>query len=246
MTKWTITKTWTIALAVLFVTGASALAQTPKAGVTTVHLGARVVAIPAPDGFEEAASQFEVIRNRFTATEAPENDMLTIHMPHADCEKLRAGELVPFSFYTKISVRRLIREENYSPARFAELVAVFRKNGTEIMNINGPTMKGIIDRLDKSLSELNKEDTEVDLTQPVSLGEIDTRPNVFAVMVLMTITAKTGEKQSVFPIVGGLTFLRVKERLTYVYTYRRYTSKTDVEILRDFTKQWLTQILAAN
>jgi hypothetical protein len=235
-----------IVLVMFLAISVSALAQTPKTEVTAVHLGDQVVAIPAPDGFEEVASQFEVIKNRFTATEAAENDMLTIHMPHADCEKLRAGELVPFNFYTKVSVRRPIREENYSPARFAELVAMFRKNGTEIMNINGPTMRGIIDRLDKSLSELNKQDTEVDLSQPVSLGEIDTRPNVFAVMVLMSITAKTGEKQSVFPIVGGLTFLRVKERLIYVYTYRRYTSKTDVEILRDFTKQWLTQILAAN
>jgi len=129
MTKWTITKTWTIALAVLFVTGASALAQTPKAGVTTVHLGARVVAIPAPDGFEEAASQFEVIRNRFTATEAPENDMLTIHMPHADCEKLRAGELVPFSFIRRFQFAGPFAKRIIPPPALPNLSPCFGKTG---------------------------------------------------------------------------------------------------------------------
>lgn len=47
-------------------------------------------------------------------------------------------------------------------------------------------------------------------------------------------------------VAGGLSYVRVKQRLIYVYTYRRYDSKTDVEVLRDFTKQWIGQILAAN
>jgi hypothetical protein len=233
------------AFAILFVLSTSVVAQTSKA-VDTFHLGDQVIAIPAPAGFEEATSQFETIKNQFAQTEAPDNDMLAVHLPHADCEKLRAGELGPFNFYTKVSIRRAVRDQNYSAERFANLVSTFRKSGSQIMDINGATMKGIIDHLDKSLSELSKQETQVDLSQPINLGEFDTRPNVYAVMLLLNLTTKTGDREGTVPILGGLTYLRVKQRLIYVYTYRKYTSKTDVGVLRDFTKQWISQILTAN
>lgn len=233
-------------LATLCLLYVSALAQTPEAKVATFQLGNQVIAIPAPAGFEEAASQFETIQNHFSQTEAPDNDMLAVHLPKADCEKLRAGQFGPFNFYTKVSIRRGVRAEDYSAPRFASLVSAFRKNGTQIMDINGPAMKGVIERLDKSLSELSKQETQVDLSQPVNLGEFDTRPNVYAVMLLLNFTTKTSDSEVTTPILGGLSYVRVKQRLVYVYTYRKYTSKTDVGILRDFTKRWLSQILAAN
>jgi len=89
-----------IAFAICLVVNASAVAQTRKADVATFHLGNQVIAIPAPIGFEEAASQFESIKNHFTLTEAPGNDMLAVHLPHADCQKLRAGEFGPFNSCT--------------------------------------------------------------------------------------------------------------------------------------------------
>jgi hypothetical protein len=233
------------AFAFLFVLSVSAVAQTRKA-VDTFHLGDQVIAIPAPANFEEATSQFESIKKHFTQTEAQENDMLAVHLPHADCEKLRAGGFGPFNFYTKVSIRKAVREQNYSAERFANLVATFRKSGSQIMDINGPTMKGIINQLDKSLSELSKQETKVDLSQPVNLGEFDTRPNVYGVMLLLNLTTRTGDREVTVPILGGLTYLRVKQRLIYVYTYRKYTSRSDVGALRDFTKQWIGQILTAN
>lgn len=233
------------ALAVLFVLSASVVAQTRKA-VDTFPLGDQVIAIPAPPGFEESTSQFENIKKHFTETEAPDNDLLVVHLPHADCEKLRAGEFGPFNFNTKVSIRRAIRDQNYSAERFASLVSTFRKSGSQIMNINGPTMKGVLERLDKTLSALREEETQVDLSQPVNLGEFDTRPNVYGVMLLLNLTTRTGDREVTVPILGGLSYLRVKQRLIYVYTYRKYTSKTDVGILRDFTKQWIGQILTAN
>ena len=144
------------AVAILFVLSASVVAQTRKA-VDSFHLGDQVIAVPTPAGFEEATSQFENIKNYFTGTEAPDNDLLAVHLPHADCEKLRAGEFGPFNFNTKVSVRRAIRDQNYSAERFASLVSTFRKSGSQIMDINGPTMKGVLERLHKTFSELSKQ-----------------------------------------------------------------------------------------
>jgi hypothetical protein len=234
------------ALAILFLVSASATAQTRTADFSTFQLGNQVITIPSPEGFEEAASQFEGIKDHFTRTEAPGNDMLAIHLPHADCEKLRKGEFGPFSFYTKISVRSAVRNVDYSPQRFADLVSEFRKSGSKILDFNSPAMKATLEQLGKNLSELRKQETQVDMSQPVNLGEFDTRPNVYSVMLLINFKTQNSAGDVSTLIAGGLSYVRVKQRLIYVYTYRRYESKTDVEVLRDFTKQWIGQILAAN
>jgi hypothetical protein len=233
-------------IATSFVISSFAVAQAPKAKPATFQLGAQVLTIPAPAGFEEAASQFEQIKTQFTLTEAPDNDMLAIYLPGADCEKLRAGEPAPLNFYTKVSIRRGVREQDYSTDRFAQLVAAFRQNGTQILDVNGPVMKAATERLDKSLTELNKQETQVDLGQPVNLGEFDTRPDVYSVMLLLNLTTTTADGQASVPILGGLSYIRVKQRLVYVYTYRRYESKADAAILRVFTTEWISKILAAN
>jgi hypothetical protein len=84
------------------------------------------------------------------------------------------------------------------------------------------------------------------MTQPINLGEFDTRPNVYSVMLLVNIKTLNSDKETTALIAGGLSYVRVKQRLIYVYTYRRYESKADLETLRDFTKHWMGQILAAN
>ena len=235
-----------IVLVMFWTIGVSAIAQTPKPAVAVFQLGDQPTRIPAPAGFEEAASQFEQIKTHFTLTEAPDNDMLAVYLPSADCEKLRAGEFGPFSFYTKVSIRKAVRAEDYPVDRFAKLVAAFRQNGSQILDLNGPVMKAATERLDKSLSELNKQETQVELGQPVNLGEFDTRPNVYSVMLLLNITTTTADGEATVPLLGGLSYVRVKQRLVYVYTYRRYKSKADAAILRAFTTEWISQILAAN
>jgi hypothetical protein len=236
----------TSCLAILFVVHTSAIGQARKTEVTTFQLGNQLTVLPAPDGFEEAASQFEFIKDHFSRTEVQENDMLAVHLSRAECDKVRAGESATFNFYTKVSVRKAIREEEYSAERFAQLVTTFRKTSSQVLDVNGPALKNAVQQLDKGLSEINKQETKVALSQPVNLGEFDTRPNVYGVMLMMNFTSKSGGSEVTVPLVAGLSYVRVKQRLIYVYTYRRYSSATDVEVLRDFTRQWIGKILAAN
>ena len=240
------TARWVMPLAILFVLTASAFAQTQKTDSGVFKLGDQLISIPTPAGFEEAASQFESIKTHFTVTEDPANDMLAVHMLHADCEKLRAGEAAPLTFYTKVSVSKSARSLDYSAEQFASLVSEFRKTGSQVMDVNGPTMKEALEHLGKGLSDLNKKETQVDMDQPLNLGEFDTRPNVYSVMLLLNLKAQSGDAKVSTLIAGGISFVRVKHRLLFVYTYHKYESKADVETLRDFTKQWIGQILAAN
>jgi hypothetical protein len=230
----------------LVVVSASAFSQARKQNTITVQLGTQQTKIPAPVGFEEAASQFEKIKSYFTSTEDPGNDVLAVHLPQADCQKLRAGAFGPFNFYSKISIRKANREVDYSADRFAGLVGEFRKSGAKYLDVNGPLMKAAVARLGKGASELNQAKTQVDFSQPVNLGEFDTRPNVYSVMLLLNVKTQSADGEQSVPILGGLSYVRVGQRLVYIYTYRKFESQNDVAMLRDFTKSWIAQILAAN
>lgn len=223
-----------------------AAAQTRDLGNTRFQLGDKVIIIPAPDGFEEAASQFEQVNSQMSATEDPSNEMLAVHLPKEDCERLRHGEFGGFKFYTKVSVRRAVRGSDYSEQQFASLVSEFRKNGDSVLDINSPRLKAAVERLDKSLSEISNSDTKLEMSQPIPLGEMDTRPNVYSVLLSINYVYEDKGQRRQSPILGGLTFIRLNQRLIYVYTYRRYNAKADIEIIQDFTKKWITKILAAN
>ena len=244
--SWKIVRHRILVSAITLVVSVSAPAQTRKATSTSLQLGDSVVVIPAPDGFEEAASQFESIKTGFTATEDPGNDMLAVHLLTTDCERLRRGESGPFNFYTKISVRKTARERAFSASEFAAIPAEFRKSGAAALDINGPRMKATLEHMEKGLSEVSQNTTKVEMTQPENLGEFDNRANVYSVMLLLNFKFQIGDTQRVTPVLGGLSFVRVNQRLLYVFTYRKYESKRDIEVLRDFTKQWLNMILAAN
>ena len=244
--RWKPVRHRVLALTITLAVSVSAQAQTRKTNNTSLQLGDRVVVIPAPDGFEEAASQFEDVKARFTVTEDPGNDLLAVHLLATDCERLRRGESGPFNFYTKISVRKTARERDFSPSEFAAIPAEFRKSGAAILDVNGPTMKATLEHLEKGVSELTQNTAKVEMSQPENLGEFDNRPNVYSVMLLLTYKVQSGLSQRVTPVLGGLSFVRVKQRLLYVYTYRKYESKADIEVLRDFTKQWINMILGAN
>jgi hypothetical protein len=244
--SWKTVRHRVLAFAIALVVSNSALAQARKATNTSLQLGDTVVVIPAPDGFEEAASQFESIKAAFTATEDPGNDMLAVHLLITDCEKLRHGESGTLTFYTKISVLKTFRERDLSASEFATIPAEFQKSGAALLDINGPRMKAATEHAEKAISEISENKMKVEMTQPVNLGEFDNRPNIYSVMLLMNLTVQSGDDRRVVPLLGALTFVRVKQRLLYVNTYRRYESKTDAEILRDFTKHWIDTILSAN
>ena len=114
------------------------------------------------------------------------------------------------------------------------------------MDPNGPLMKAQLEHMEQALSSRNSTTTSVDLSKPVNLGEFDVRPNVYSVLLIVTIKIASSSGESSTPLLAGICFTRVKDRLVYFYTYRKYQSKADVDSLTTFTKQWITMILGAN
>jgi len=237
-----------IVAAIIFLLPAPAFSQehrevTNRAGTTstdkiTVRLGSSAVVIPAPEGYEEATSQFERVKARFSETEAPNNEMLAAHLMSSDCDLLRRNQEATMQQYTKVSVLRTAKEEVFTEASLATVVAEFRKNGASMLDPNSPSMKAVLERVAQALKK-----PDLDMSQPVNMGEFEVSPSIYSVMLLLTYKSSSGEAT---PVLATVSYMRLKQRLVYVFTYRKYSSTSDVEILRSFAKTWTGNILSAN
>ncbi len=224
----------------------AAQGQSHETNVFSVKLGDKVIVLPAEKGFEEATSQFEAIKARFTTTEAAENDMLAGFLSSSDCELVRRGEKPLMVQYAKISVLRQAREQAMSKPTMDAIVQEFRKNGATLMDPDGPRMKALLKKIDEGLTRLDSKETKVEMTQPQNLGEFDIRPNVYGVMLLINLQYQQEGNATTIPVLAAMTYMLVKERVIFVYAYRRYSSSADVVTLKDFSIKWNTSILAAN
>lgn len=220
--------------------------QPRQANTSSVTLGNQVIVIPSPEGFEEATSQFELVKERFSLTEAPENDMLFVHLPISDCELLRKGNSPTYELYTKVSVLRSSRALVVSSPMMAAAVEELRTQAATLLDPNGPKMEEMERLIEKGLSRSNSQQTTIEFDKPQILGVFENQPNLFSLLTLLTVKANVGGTDVTIPMLTTVNYVRVKERLIFVYTFRRFQSKADVEPLKAFTKRWTNSILAAN
>lgn len=236
-------------LMALFVVATAVQAQdhaAEQAKTSSVRLGDKVIVIPDPPGYEEATSQFPKYKERILATEGPDNDTLLAHLPVSDCELLRKDSAATYNQYTKVSVLRAARNVTVSPAMMAEAVASFRQNLGAYLDPNGPMLKGLLNKAEKGLSEVDSKETKIDLSDPRQLGEFDVRPDIDSFLVLMTVNVNSGGVEVTVPMLASLSFVRLKERLIYVYVFRKYRAQADIEEVKQFATRWATSIVAAN
>jgi hypothetical protein len=235
-----------LALLLLLASACAAAAQTPAPPADAYALGDRKVFIPPPAGFVEATSRSEKIKKFFAATESPELDLLAVHLPAADMERMARGEVFDLGFYTKVSVSKRLRAADSPREYFAQLVAHLRANSPKVLDFKRPEMQSQLKHMNKGLSEMLKENAEIDLSQPVNLGEIQNTARSFGLLLLLQVKFAAGGAQTEKMLVAGTSAVWVRDRIVWVYTYRAFNSDKDADDLRAFTRRWLAEIVSAN
>lgn len=213
---------------------------------TSVKLGGKVILIPDPEGFEEATSKFETFKKRVETTEVPQNDVLAAHLSVSDCELLSKGLTPTYNHYTKVSVLKLARELDVSAGEMAAIVDDYKKNLGAYMDPDGPTMKQLDKHLEKGLGDLTSKETKVDFSKPQQLGEFDMRIDVRSFLMLMSLTVNSGGTEQTQPMLATTSFVRVKDRVIFVYSFMKYKGRADIDTIKQFTTRWTDSIVAAN
>lgn len=241
-------KHWKLLLAAAIVALASTIAfsQTNKPENFSVRLGDRIILIPAPEGMEEASSKSERVKAYFNASSPPNSDLLAVHMLPSDRKLFDTGQQSGMNEYTKISIHRSGIERTMSAEEFAAVAEGLRKNAGTKLDPNEPRAKALLEKSSKELTKLNNQNTKVDINLSEYLGTFNEGPNVFSKMALLNVRLDIGDESFVRPTLGAVSVVLVKGKLLVIGTFRTYQSKTDVEILKDFTIKWTDAILAAN
>ncbi|HEX8286467.1 MAG TPA: hypothetical protein VF556_00630 [Pyrinomonadaceae bacterium] len=218
--------------AILFGSGVCVQAQS---AYDTFRIGNKQIVIPNPVGFTEASSQIQVIRDRFTVTEAAGNDLLAVHIPNDDYQFLKKGRLVDLTFYTKVSVSKKLKDETVSETNFANIIEAFEKNFPTFSDPKGSEMKKILNRISENLSGFNQEKTAVFIDKPQNLGEIVKERNSYGSVVLSQVKTKIGETEQVRTLLMGISAIRVREKVIFIYTYKEYKNEQDIIDLKNFS-----------
>ena len=231
--------------------GQAASGGSPPAQKTepfVIKLGARSVSVPAPPGYEEAASQFPSLMELFTKTEDAGNDMLAVYVPAGVAATMRVngGHYQGLSvFHAKIAVDKTLRGTDFSPADFAQFVSMIQSQ-QKALRADNPIIRGRVKELEKALGKLDTGVTKYDVAETELLGVIEDTPSAYSMLMFVRLRVEAdGEKRNL-PRLCALTALRVNRRLLYVYTYRIFKSSADAEALEKFTRDWIAQIIAAN
>jgi hypothetical protein len=228
--------------------------QKAVAPTASVQLGDKVIVIPNPEGFEEGSSQFKEVKDRFLATESSQADFLLAHLPVSECRLLRNGGSLVLNSYTKISVSRALRAKAIFNPDMKAAIEDFRQNSGAVLDPDGPTMKSVMERAERGLTDLSSTPIGINLGATQNLGEFDVRPEVFSVMLLFTYNVDYNGTRSTVPMLCSMTFLKVQHRLLFVNVYRKISSlaalktelKPSIAEVQQFTTKWVDEILAAN
>lgn len=232
-----------IAFGICFVAlSSSAFAQVKAKETTVLKLGKRTVRVPAPSGFVEGAERFADLKSRFSVTESPGNEMLAVLLPESIVPLLEKGEIPRFDEWAKISILKTIKEIDVDAASFKDFAEKFEKMTPQLIDEKNPTFKNAVSNARKGLNDLLGNDTVMDISQPKSLGTFDRKADTHSTLIVVTLKDALGSRL----LLGTLTLLRVNQRLLFVYTYHEYTKDDDPERVRNFSKKWTTDILAAN
>jgi hypothetical protein len=115
-----------------------------------------------------------------------------------------------------------------------------------MLDANTEKMRAKLAEIERNLNESRKGDTKLNLENQEMLGEVIKNQNLYSVMILAKGNIQVGSKKIEMLELRTMGLVKVKDRLLYAYTVREFKSKDDVEILKNFTIQWLNQIIAAN
>ena len=100
--------------------------------------------------------------------------------------------------------------------------------------------------MSENLSNLNKEETSLTLSQPVNIGSIEDSRNMYGTIILLQAKINIGGREVVRTLLTGISAVLVREKIVFIYTYKVYEKEQNIAELKQFSKQWLNRIITAN
>lgn len=226
--------------------GAQASAQTKTRDNVSLRLGNQTILVPSPEGLQEVSGNFPTVTATFEASEPPQNELLASYVADSDHELLQRAERPLMHYYAKISTLKAGRGQHVSSALFNGVVAEFRKHTDEFVDPDQPSIKKLIENMERHLSESRSVEANLEIGKPKNLGAFNISADTYSILLLSAVNLEVGGQKFGRMVLAGASLVHVRNRILFVNCYRTYESETDLETMKDSVSKWTKSILAAN
>jgi len=222
------------------------LSLSPFTNAAEVTVGDEKISIPSPSGFSEISSVFPETVQLFEEMCPPNNRLLAVFLSQGDVGKLIQGETPVLGSY--MMVQSLKELETFSIAKYqfkearkamrSQYESLFEKNRESIDKIMGQAGQAISKRIDAEVT--------LDIGDIVPLGiDFETASSITASQLAKYSIKVDDENVENVKAVTMCTLL-VKGKVIYLYVYKTYNDKSDLDWTRKTTQSWTNSILSAN
>jgi hypothetical protein len=223
--------------AALLVPHSPARAQAARPADTTFHVGLKTIAIPSPaDDLVETGPDYRVMLENLV----PNNNRLVAgYLTQPEFDKLRTATTT-LSRYAMVQVPRTAEFVDITPEIFKQINDTL---ATQFEAQADASVKDSQDEINRRLKAVGQGSTTITLDKPLMLGLFFSKPYATGYGEITPVAVNGGASQKV---AAGITFIRVQQRVLFLYIYAPYKDEDTVKWVRTTGEKWADAILAAN
>ena len=198
-------------------------------------VGSVPILFPSPSaGLVEAGYEN---RERLEVLVPAQHRLICAFLLENELKNLEKGEANGMKEYALIEILRKGEFLDVSPSDFNELV---KAAGSDFGGMAGPTFKECEDEINRRLKSMDE--SSIQLGTPVQLGTFFSKKDAHCLGMLMTMQ----QESRTLTMAMSCSFLRVKQRVLFVYFYEQYEDRDTIRRLGETTEKWVDEILKKN
>jgi hypothetical protein len=167
----------------------------------------------------------------------PEYRLVSAFLLSSDIQRLNKHDNPLMSRYAMVQVSRQSEDKDCSPLEFQEGIRHIKESAGET---DSKSAEDAEKERNMKLKSMGAEGIELDA--PVQLGSLFSKEDAYGSGWLASF--KQGSNSAKFSV--GIVYLRVKNRLLYMYLYAEYKDEGTIKWLRDTMEKWADSMLKAN
>jgi len=205
--------------------------------VLTYRVGGTPLVIPPPtNDMVEMGQDYRVVMDVFVPEQ---NRLVAAFVTPNDLAIIKSGGKAMPSQYALVEVLRRGEFMDLSAKDYKDMADTLEQQFGAVLST---AIKEGEDELNRRIKEQNLDDAKISLDKPVQLGGFFSKTDAYGTGIIMPVTTNGVTTK----VVAGIIFLRVKNRLLFVYLYSVYKDQGTVIWMRKTTENWADAILKAN
>ncbi len=213
----------------------AAQTQTALPPDSAFRVGLKTITIPSPSpDLAETGPDYRVLLQTLVPTN---NRLVAGFLTSDDLTNIRTKPSTSLSRYALVEAPRRAEWADITPDIFKQIDSTL----TTQFEATANGFKDQEDEINRRLKALGQDKT-VTIDKPLMLGAFFSKPDASGYGEILPIKFNDASKK----VAVGVTFLRVRQRILFLYLYTLYTDEDSVKWVRTTSEQWADAVLAAN